>query len=139
MDSIGGYEMRRLKKRFITAIIAAVLAAGAAGTGVCGGKKGRTAYPITSVSISVRSNVEAETDYDEATVMVTADSDRFTVGAYKWATEKDYWKIGDVPKVKVELHARTGYYFKITGASKYQINGAEYGSAKRRTIMKRLN
>ena len=30
--------------------------------------------------------------------MVTADSDQFTVGAYKWATEKDYWKIGDVPR-----------------------------------------
>ena len=26
-----------------------------------------------------------------------------------FSVEKDYWKIGDVPKVKVELHARTGY------------------------------
>lgn len=124
--------MRRLKKRFITAIIAAVLAAGAAVPGYAAVRKEELRTPITSVSISVRSNVEAETDYDEATVMVTADSDQFTVGAYKWATEKDYWKIGDVPKVKVELHARTGYYFKITGASKYQINGAEYGSAKKK-------
>ena len=101
--------MRRLKKRFITAIIAAVLAAGAAVPGYAAVRKEELRTPITSVSISVRSNVEAETDYDEATVMVTADSDQFTVGAYKWATEKDYWKIGDVPKVKVVLHARTGY------------------------------
>lgn len=39
MDSIGGYEMRRLKKRFITAIIAAVLAAGAAVPGYAAVRK----------------------------------------------------------------------------------------------------
>ncbi len=71
--------MRRLKKRFITAIIAAVLAAGAAVPGYAAVRKEELRTPITSVSISVRSNVEAETDYDEATVMVTADSDQFTV------------------------------------------------------------
>lgn len=75
--------MRRLKKRFITAIIAAVLAAGAAVPGYAAVRKAELRTPITSVSISVRSNVEAETDYDEATVMVTADSDQFTVGTNK--------------------------------------------------------
>lgn len=123
--------MRRLNKKIITGILAAALALSVAVPSFAA-KKQELRTPITSIAIDVKSNVEAETDYDEATVMVTSGSDQFTVGAYQWVTTQDYWKIGDVPKVKVELHARNGYYFKVTGASKYQITGAEYSSAKKK-------
>lgn len=122
--------MLQFRRYIISGILAAVMTMGTAFPTLAA-KKPELRTPITSISIDVRSNVEAETDYDEATVMVTTNHDLYTVGAYTWVSKNEYWKIGDVPKIKVELHAKTGYYFKVTGASKYQITGAEYSSAKK--------
>lgn len=98
-------------------------------------KKVETRTPITSVQVSVRSEVKADYDINAASVYITTDSSNYTIGAYKWVTSngtKEYWEPGDVPKVQVEIHARSGYYFdRTTGASKFQITGAEYSSVKR--------
>lgn len=122
--------MIHVRKKGFIMLFAAILAIGASFTSFAA-RQPELRTPITSISIDVKSNVEAETDYDEATVMITSNSDLYTVGAYTWVSKNEYWKIGDVPKIKVELHAKYGYYFKVTGASKYQITGAEYGSAKK--------
>ncbi len=64
---------------------------------------------------------------------MTTDSNLYTIGAYTWVSgNKEYWEPGDVPKVQIEIHARSGCYFeKTTGAGKFQISGATYGSVKR--------
>jgi len=92
-----------------------------------------TRTPITSVSIRVRSDVQADYELNEATVYATTDSSLYTTGAYKWVTKnKEYWEPGDEPKVQIEIHARSGYYFnRVTGPSKFQIDGATYASVKR--------
>lgn len=88
---------------------------------------------ITSVSIRVRSDVQADYELNEATVYAATDSNLYTTGAYKWVTKnKEYWEPGDEPKVQIEIHARSGYYFnRVTGPSKFQIDGATYASVKR--------
>lgn len=78
--------------------------------------KTETRTPITSVSLKVRSDVQADYELNEATVYATTDSSLYTIGAYKWAAKnnKDYWEPGDEPKVQIEIHARSGYYFNRT-------------------------
>lgn len=101
--------------------------------------KTETRTPITSVSLRVRSDVQADYELNEATVHATTDSSLYTVGAYKWVAKnnKDYWEPGDEPKVQIEIHARSGYYFnRVTGPSKFQIDGASYKSVKRPTMTK---
>lgn len=96
-------------------------------------KKPETRTPISSVSIRVRSNVRADYDVEAASVDITTDSGQYTIGAYTWdAGNKDSWDPGEVPKITVEIHAVSGYYFyKTTGAGKFQIDGAEYSKVKR--------
>lgn len=95
--------------------------------------KTETRTPITSVQLRVRSDVQADYELNEATVYAATDSNLYTIGAYKWVTKnKEYWEPGDEPKVQIEIHARSGYYFnRTTGPSKFQIDGAEYASVKR--------
>ena len=96
--------------------------------------KNETRTAIESVSVSIQSDVRAEYDTEAATVYVTANSSLYTIGAYEWVgNKKEYWEPGDLPKVKIEIHARSGYYFKkVTGASKFQITGGTYSSVKPR-------
>lgn len=95
--------------------------------------KTETRTPITSVSLKVRSDVQADYEMNEATVYATTDSSLYTVGAYKWVSKnKDYWEPGDEPLVQIEIHARSGYYFsRTTGPSKFQIDGATYKAVKK--------
>lgn len=95
-------------------------------------KKTETRIPITSVSIQVRAEVRADYDVNAATLYAVSNSDNYTIGAYEWDNKnKEYWEPGDVPKAKIEIHARNGYYFsKVSGAKKFDITGATYGSAK---------
>ena len=96
-------------------------------------KKQETRTPITSVSIRVRSNVQADYDVEASSVNITTDSGQYTIGAYTWDSgKKDYLELGEVPKITVEIHAVSGYYFyKTTGSGKFQIDGAEYSKVKR--------
>ncbi|WP_125141527.1 N-acetylmuramoyl-L-alanine amidase family protein [Clostridium transplantifaecale] len=123
--------MHVTSKKIWTGIIAAGLALLCAGP-CFAARKPETRTPITFIRVDVRSNVEADTDYDEATVMITTTDNQYEIGSYEWVKPpKDSWKIGDVPKIKINIHAKTGYYFKVTGSSKYQITGGEYGSASK--------
>ena len=54
-------------------------------------KKQETRTPITSVSIRVRSNVQADYDVEASSVNITTDSGQYTIGAYTWDSgKKDY-------------------------------------------------
>lgn len=127
--------LRRLRQAAAAVLACGLLTAAlpnASGT-VWAAVKNETRTPITSVSITVRSDVKADYDLDAATVYVTTDSSLYTIGAYTWVNgNKEYWEPGDVPKVQIEIHARSGCYFeKTTGAGKFQITGATYASVKR--------
>ena len=124
--------MIHIWKRAAGLIMSASIAAALSITSMAAAKT-ETRTPITSVSIRVRSDVQADYELNEATVYTTTDSNLYTIGAYKWANKnKEYWEPGDEPKVQIEIHARSGYYFnRTTGPSKFQIDGATYASVKR--------
>lgn len=123
--------MIRFMKKITVFTAAAAMAFSCSMTSPAAVRKEETRTPITSISVTILSNVEADTEYDESTVLVISNSDQYTIGSYQWVGAKEQWKIGDVPKVKIEIHARNGYYFdKTTGAKKFNITGADYKSAK---------
>ena len=95
-------------------------------------KKNETRIPITSVSIQVRAEVRSDYDINAASLYAVSNSDNYTIGGYEWDNgSKEAWEPGDVPKAKIEIHARNGYYFdKVSGAKKFDITGATYSSAK---------
>lgn len=123
--------MKQYGKKLLILMFSAVFLLANSFTGLAAVRKTETRTPITFVSINVLSNVEADTEYTESTVLVTSNSDQYTIGSYEWVGAKGNWKIGDEPKVKVEIHAKSGCYFdKISGTKKFQIAGAEYASVK---------
>ncbi len=95
-------------------------------------KKTETRIPITSVSIQVQAEVRSDYDVNAASLYAVSNSDDYTIGAYEWDNgSKETWEPGDVPKAKIEIHARNGYYFdKVSGAKKINITGATYSSVK---------
>lgn len=108
-----------------------ILAAGLPSTVWAATKKNETRSPIDMVYLNVTSYIE---DGDETGhIEVSTDSQQYSIGSTDWGTvPTDGWTVGDQPKVKIDLHARSGNYFnKTTGAKKIIINGAEYASAKR--------
>lgn len=91
-----------------------------------------TRTPITSVSISVNANVELGQDTDETKVSIHSGSENYSVGDYEWISQPLIWEAGAVPKMKIYIYARSGYYFdKTTSSSKFNISGAEYSTSKR--------
>ena len=124
--------MNHFLKKSACVLISALTAMSLAVTSLAAVKT-ETRAPITSVSLRVRSDVQADYEVNEATVYATTDSNLYTIGAYKWVTKnKEYWEPGDEARVQIEIHARNGYYFnRVTGPSKFQIDGAEYKSVKK--------
>lgn len=120
-------------RKMVVGILVCCLSAATFTMPAMAAKKAETRTPISSVSLHVHSDVRAEYDIEAASVSFSTDSSLYTIGAYTWDMKnKEYWELGDEPKVKVEIHARSGYYFyKTTGSSKFQIDGATYGSVKR--------
>ena len=86
--------LRRLRQAAAAVLACGLLTAAlpnASGT-VWAAVKNETRTPITSVSITVRSDVKADYDLDAATVYVTTDSSLYTIGAYTWVNgNKEYW------------------------------------------------
>lgn len=77
-------------------------------------RRQETRIPVETVTINVESAVR-EGDMS-GYIMITKDSDSYSVGNYEWSGMKNEegWQIGDKPKVKISLHARAGYYFNKT-------------------------
>ncbi|MBS5064344.1 MAG: N-acetylmuramoyl-L-alanine amidase family protein [Hungatella hathewayi] len=119
-------------KRTAAAVLICGLCAGNMMTAMAATKKTETRTPITSVSIRVYSEVKSDYDVNAATLYAVSNSDDYTIGASTFDNgNKEYWEPGDVPKAKIEIHARNGYYFnKVSGAKKFDITGATYSSSK---------
>ena len=84
---------------------------------------------IKKVSVKVESSVEA--DAGRGTVSATASSDKYRMESCDFVSDKDSWKVGEVPRVLITLEAEEGYYFGSINAGKTSIRGAEYVSCRR--------
>lgn len=84
---------------------------------------------IKSVSVSVTSSVEADTDLGN--VSAESSSSRYHVASCEFVSSKDSWKAGEIPRVNIVLEADEGYYFNTITSGKATIHGATYVTAKK--------
>lgn len=129
-----GMVIKMKRKISIMAALTLVFTIGISGMSFAATKKKEeTRTPITSISINVVSDLKADYSYEETSVLITSnDESLYSIGGYEWGETKEAWEPGDEPKLKIEVHARSGYYFnKVSGAAKVIVNGAEYKSVKK--------
>lgn len=123
--------MFKLKGKMLSMMLACLMLIGMPLTTQAATKKTETRNPISAVSINITSYVDAGDE--DGHVEVTTSDTQYSVGNTDWGTTpKDGWKVGDEPKIKVYLHARSGYYFdKNVTAKKVVVNGATSSTVKK--------
>lgn len=122
--------MREKMKWLLMVLGVCLLSAAFSGETLAKSTKTETRMPIDTVSLQVTSQVKEGDDWGY--LIATEGGGLCSVGNYEWSgMSKDGWAIGDKPKVKIYLHAKSGYYFnKTNGKGKVSVSGAQYTSAK---------
>lgn len=86
---------------------------------------------ITDVHLTIDSTIAAGMSGGD--VRVTTGDSQYRVGGVEILNDDDDWMGGMTPRVEINLHANTGYYFASTGRSMFSFSGddASYSSARR--------
>lgn len=81
---------------------------------------------VSSVNLSVESNIQPETRFGEEEIEITVKSAHCTYESYEIENIGFNWTREDVPEISIYLRAEEGYYFSLTKASAVKLNGATY-------------
>ena len=84
---------------------------------------------ISSVNVSVESEIEPETKYGDENIEVTVRSSKCSFDYYDIENVGFEWTQEDVPEITIYLSADEGYYFSLTTASSVKLTGATYVKA----------
>ena len=103
------------KKRLIAAAMAGVLAMMSAFPGYAASRK-----KITSVSVSIKADIEPETDFGQEIIEIESSSNRYSVDGYEILNEGFYWTEDMTPEIRITLTADDDYYF--TALTKDKVN-----------------
>lgn len=109
--------MKKWKQGLSVMMGVGMLAAACAGTAFAA--EART--KISSIDLTVESNIE--TGDDSGDVTVTADGDTYTVVDVDIVNDDGEWTAGDVPRVEITIEADDDYYFASMSSSKVDLNG----------------
>lgn len=109
--------MRLWKKGFCMMIGAALLSAALAGSAFAAENRTK----ISSVSLTVDSNIEVGEDSGEVNVSTT--SSHYDVTDVSVVNDEGEWVGGDVPRIEVTLEADDDYYFAAMSKSKVTLKG----------------
>ena len=104
------------KKRLIAAAMAGVLAMMSAFPGYAASRK-----KITSVSVSIKADIEPETDFGQEIIEIESSSNRYSVDGYEILNEGFYWTEDMTPEIRITLTADDDYYF-ASGFSKSSVS-----------------
>lgn len=87
--------------------------------------------PITDISLNIDSTIEAGSS--SGRVYVTTGDSRYRVGSVEVLNDDDDWRGGMTPRVSVDLHASSGYYFADASKKMFSFSGddASYVSSRR--------
>lgn len=123
--------MGRNKKRLFVLLTVGLMLLGMPDSGMAATKAPETRTPISSVTVNVVSYIEAGDE--EGHIEVTSGNSQYSVGNTDWGTiPTTGWVVGDEPKIKIYLHARSGNYFdKTVTTKKVVVNGAVLSSVKK--------
>lgn len=89
---------------------------------------------ITSVNLTVTSEMSVGEDRDLAEIEIETRSDKYTVDDYEILNEGFEWEETDVPRIMVTLTAADNYYFSLR-SSDVHLDGATYVKAVRQSGM----
>ena len=116
------------KQKIICFIVAAAMTVG----------MGMTAYAadtkIDRVKLTFSYGEAPKSGEDIGDISVHAEGNEYYVESaeYTNSEDQDTWTVGDVPEVKIELYAKSGYRFSYTSKSHFSLSGcnAEFKKAK---------
>lgn len=88
---------------------------------------------ITSVNLTIHSEIEPGGPVGEETIEVVTENNHCTVSSYEVINTQMYWEEASVPEVKIDLYAADNYKFSYIGAKNLKVNGkkADFISSKR--------
>lgn len=118
--------MRLWKKGMAVLMAACMMGAAFAGTALAAEDRTK----ITSVRLNVESSISVGDD--SGSVSVTAEGDAsYSVDDVEITNDDGEWLDGDIPKVKITLSAKSGYYFSSKSSSVFRFTGddADFVSA----------
>lgn len=101
------------KKRLIAAVMAGVLAAMCAFPGYAASRK-----KITSVTLTIKADIEPDTDFGMENIEIDSSSSRYSVDGYDILNEGFTWTEDMTPQIRITLTADDDYYFTSLGKDK---------------------
>ena len=104
------------KKRLIAAVMAGVLAAMCAFPGYAASRK-----KITSVTLTIKADIEPDTDFGMENIEIDSSSSRYSVDGYDILNEGFTWTEDMTPQIRITLTADDDYYF-ASGFSKSSVS-----------------
>lgn len=106
------------KKRLIAAVMAGVMAAMCAFPGYAASRK-----KITSVTLTIKADIEPDTDFGMENIEIESNSNRYSVDDYDVLNEGFAWTEDMVPEIRITLTADDDYYFTALAKDKVTLKG----------------
>ena len=78
---------------------------------------------ITSISLSIKADIQPDTDYGEESIEIESSSNRYNVDGYEVMNEGFGWTEDTVPEIRITLTANDDYYFTSLGTDKITLKG----------------
>lgn len=123
--------MLRNKKMLFMLLTVGLMLMGMSITSLAATKVPETRTPISTVDVNVTSYIQSGDE--EGHIEVTTSNSQYSIGNTDWGTmPSSGWTVGDEPKIKIYLHARSGNYFdKTVTTKKVVVNGAVITGVKK--------
>lgn len=117
-----------LVRRAAASLLAGLMLAAGGGSALAAEERTK----IDDISLNIESTIEAGSSSGDVRVTVNGDG-AYRVGSVEVLNEDDDWMGGMTPRVSVDLHASSGYYFGGTGKGMFSFTGddAAYVTARR--------
>ena len=106
------------KKRLIAAVMAGVMAAMCAFPGYAASRK-----KITSVTLTIKADIEPDTDFGMENIEIESNSNRYSVDSYDVLNEGFAWTEDMIPEIRITLTADDDYYFTALAKDKVTLKG----------------
>ena len=115
------------KKRLIAAAMAGIFAAMCAFPGYAASRK-----KITSVTLTIKADIEPNTDFGMENIEIDSSSSRYSVDGYDILNEGFTWTEDMTPEIRITLTADDDYYFTALTKDKVTLKGgAEFKKSTR--------
>lgn len=123
---------RRLLMAYFGKKLALCLAAGLLAASMVMPAYAASRKKITSISLSIKADIQPDTDYGEESIEIESSSNRYNVDGYEVMNEGFGWTEDTVPEIRITLTANDDYYFTMLGKDKIALKGgAEFKKATR--------